>query len=325
MNMVRAEYWRMIDNRQLPQKAWMTIALLESIDFALDDIHSPLNDYVDSVDARLFTDLAPEDTIEGRGRRDESKSTMCPPDYDDELERRMLKQKNFASTTAYPRTTSTPNPMSCCYVNGFLERDYERGFRNYETTYYVLRAVVVAHKRTQTNFCRVLCGEADVVPYNPEVCVVLLESAHEVEAAEQRINALSPILKSLVKTRIIADTVLNVQHIEIQRLIEDGVLNEADATVLSNEVHADSAKVRAARHRHTKTIARKAAEHERAVVRSLTSMRPDILSANIDDDDLHGGDLEGGVELSSGAVNGHTANIQRVSSAQSLLTMVTKY
>ena len=246
MNMVRAEYWRMIDIRQLPQKAKLTISLLESIDVAMDDLDEPLSDYFKVLEPKLF----PTGDV----------------DEDDDEESQGASSGRAAAATSIEGLGSWLRQCTGCSTK-LMEMDYERGFRNYETMYYVLRAIVVGHRRAQRNFARVLAGSGETIPYVPELLVVLLESAKQVAAAEARVQDISPILKSLVKTRIIADTVLNIQHMEIQRLIEDGALQETDAKLISDDVLRDTARIRSARHKQTKTIAKAAAEHERSSLR----------------------------------------------------------
>lgn len=132
---------------------------------------------------------------------------------------------------------------------------YKLSYESYEVIYYVFRAYGIAHAHAQRIFIEALHG-AGAEPCRPEEVVILIESARLVILAEERLNEISPKLKSIVKSKIVAERVMEAQRNTLHRLCHQGVLEEADADIISRELDEDDREILLARKEQTQAIAK---------------------------------------------------------------------
>lgn len=218
--MVKAEYWIMIEEGQLPRKAAATVRLLESVDVALDDIESPLHD---------FTPLLPlVDQPIGGERQDQ-----C------------LDSIDFCL------------PATCTWDK---EVHYMLNYKKHEIIFYVLRAFALAHHGAQHKLVS-LFGKDPEVPDTPEQIAVVEESQKQIEMAKERLDGIKPSIKSIVKSSIIAQNVLEIQFSTVHRFVEQGILTQIEAEEILEVLLEDRHKFRCA-HRHTTYEVAKIAAHE---------------------------------------------------------------
>ena len=211
LSIVTGQYWHMIDNGELPKKAFATISLLRSIDVAKD-----------SVDVEL-RDLA--------GLRD------------------VIDSSSSASENIF----NTLDSYSPSWMTLWSEIFYKLEFARYENMYYVLRAYGLAHQASQRIFASALFGPGQI-PNRAEELTVLLESARLVEQARDQLHFVSPKLKGIVKSKIIADAVLEAQREALHTFMTEGILEEAEAETIALELEEDERAVRAARKQQTQTV-----------------------------------------------------------------------
>ena len=90
---------------------------------------------------------------------------------------------------------------------------YKLEFERYENLYYVLRAYGIAHSHAQRTFISALFGpDADLDTCQAPELTMLLESARLVAVARSELENVSPKLKGIVKSKLVAEAVLEAQR-----------------------------------------------------------------------------------------------------------------
>lgn len=149
-------------------------------------------------------------------------------------------------------------PVSCTVDK---ELHYALNYQKHEIVYYVLRAFSLAHHRAQHKLVA-LFGEDSERPDTPEQMVVVSESQSQILSAKQRLDSISPNVKKIVKSSIVARNVLEIQHSTIRRFVEQGILTTIEAKEIVEELIDDQHKYRAAHRRETFAAAKRAAVEE---------------------------------------------------------------
>jgi len=217
LSIVHAQYWRMIEVGELPKTAHATITLLRSIDIAKERLDLELHDY------GALKHLIRSTSVRGSPNdRLFNAVDNCTPDW-----------FTFGS-----------------------EVFYQIEFERYEVVYYVLRAYAIAHAAAQKVFVDAVFGSDVDFPNRPEELAILLESARLVQIAEDQHTSVSPNLKSIVKSKIVAESVLEAQRETVYKLVQQGVIAEVDTDPIALELDEDERHVTLARKAQAKNIAK---------------------------------------------------------------------
>lgn len=173
--------------------------------------------------------------------------------HDYRVVERLINEINVP--TKHERTFNAINQYTPTWFTVSSELYYKLSYECHEVIYYVLRAYCIAHGTAQHLFVEANNG-LNAQPARPEELVVLLESARLVNLARLRLNDVSPKLKSIVKSKIVAERVIEAQRNALYKLRDQGVLEEVDADTLEREIDEDERGIILARKAQTQAIAK---------------------------------------------------------------------
>uniref|UniRef100_A0A7S3NIQ1 Alpha-carbonic anhydrase domain-containing protein n=1 Tax=Aureoumbra lagunensis TaxID=44058 RepID=A0A7S3NIQ1_9STRA len=256
LRVLKSAYWDMIEDGELPRRAAATLALLHSVEAAIDDVSKgPLNDYI-----------------------------YLKPTVEKDIGNSVMDSIFEGIDKCLPSWFDADN-----------ELHYEINYRQHEIVYYALRAFVAAHHRAQIKIAQFFGGGDDlsvVSPTSPVTAIdveaaeesfvqsksircesrtfldtveevkVVLESAREVHGAVHYLENVSPKLKAIVKSNIISEFVIEAQHESVHTLIGQGILTQVEAEAILEDLHADEQKVKATRRARTHLIAKLAVDEK---------------------------------------------------------------
>ena len=251
-HVVKAEYWGMIEEGSLPRRSRAAFKLIESADSGLDDTRTPLHDF-DLLHAAIAKSTAatwldrffncldsclPECvTIDNRIHYALAYDRRPRADVERRLgvflARRATIRPLGIIHVATPRRRRDPPPDGVPKIRRPSARPSSPRGRNpragHETAYYATRAFVAAHRHAQHQVAEFFGreGKAGDAPQTHAEAVVILESARQCASAERRIKGVTPHLVNLVKTNIIAQNVIDIQHELIAKLVRQGVRDAA--------------------------------------------------------------------------------------------------
>ena len=220
LQMVRAEYWEMIEEGHLPAKANATLELLKSVDVAIDNPGSPLNDWAI---------LEPSANIP-----EEAQWTDRALEWLDGV---------------LPDSVTLDN-----------ELHYLVNFKRQENAYYICHAFVEAHTKAQRNLA-VFFGDDPSID-TAEEGTVILESLLMTTKAAKLLSGMSQSIVKHIKTMVIAEQMVDMQHVFVHKLIKQGILTETDADEFLHQLEHDSAHIRQAKKDRARNMARAAVKSD---------------------------------------------------------------
>uniref|UniRef100_A0A7S3K2N6 Alpha-carbonic anhydrase domain-containing protein n=1 Tax=Aureoumbra lagunensis TaxID=44058 RepID=A0A7S3K2N6_9STRA len=226
LRIVQAQYWSMIKNGELPRKSYDTLLLIQSIDKASDHLEQPLHDLL------------------------------------------IVKSSLSAS---YGNTTGPAEAcLTCidsCTPKWFTissEFAYKIYFESSEASYIMMRAFAHAHCRAQRIFAETMFGSTSEMDRAEEL-IVLSESAAQVNEALELSADSSENLRSIVKSKIVGEAVLESARRAVHKACVDGLLSEEDAKPVSEKVDEDENSLRIARKELSMQIAKAATQEDRTI------------------------------------------------------------
>lgn len=196
-NIVKSNYWHMIENGHLPRNSQATLQLLNSIEESLDDCESEVHDW-------KFLEKIINSKVHGK--------------FQENLD-------NFANWAddALPDWVLIDN-----------EIHYYLNFKTFEVVYYMCQGFCEAHVEAEHKLANYY-GDTHV-PDSPEEIKVCLESARKREAAKTILGTVDPRLVEMIKNNIVAENLLELEYNYIVKLINQGVLTEGDAEDMFHQI-----------------------------------------------------------------------------------------
>ena len=225
---VRAEYWEQIEEGLVPRGSLSALLLLHSIDVAIE---KP-TDHLFDLDVVLgsFGGATSWDSLTGN-----SWETILGSAWDACLER---------LDVCLPDWVTLDNEIK-----------YHYDFHTFEAMYYCCSAFVRAHEhamRTVSEFF----GD-DPTPDTGEELQVCLESARKVATARRVMDMLvEKDVVRVIKTKLVAEHLLDIEHEYVHRLMKQGVLTAKEAESLFQGISSDVAAVEAARRQEIRLMGR---------------------------------------------------------------------
>uniref|UniRef100_A0A7S3K0K8 Alpha-carbonic anhydrase domain-containing protein n=1 Tax=Aureoumbra lagunensis TaxID=44058 RepID=A0A7S3K0K8_9STRA len=236
LRVVQAQYWAMIKCGELPRKAYESLILIQSIDKAQDKLEEQLDDL------SIVRDGLARAYGHSAGPVESCLTCVdsCTPAW-------------FTSTSEFA---------------------YKIYFESSEASYIVMRAFVHAHGRAQRIFAEAMFGSTTEMNRAEEL-IILAESANQVNEALELCADSSDNLRSIVKSKLVGEAVLESAREALYKCTEDGLLSEEDAKPVTAKLDADEHALRLARKDLSMQIARAASQEDRAI-----SLRSKKLSSN---------------------------------------------
>mmetsp|Transcript_34289 Transcript_34289/g.90523 ORF Transcript_34289/g.90523 Transcript_34289/m.90523 type:complete len:1083 (-) Transcript_34289:297-3545(-) len=227
-HIVRAKYWEMIESGHLPRNSSATLVLLSSIEESLDNVHLPLYDW--SILQKVIARK-----INGQ------------------FARNVERFANYADDLL---------PDWFLFDN---EIHYALNFKMFEVVYYICQGFCEAHAEAEHKLATFF-GDSPL-PDTPEEIEVCLESCLLRDAAKDILSSVDPKLVEMIKTKIVAENLLELEYNYIVKLIHEGVLTEGDAEGMFHQILEDERALTRSRKEQARELAvEKQEEEEEGVV-----------------------------------------------------------
>jgi NhaP-type Na+/H+ or K+/H+ antiporter/carbonic anhydrase len=137
------------------------------------------------------------------------------------------------------------------------EQLYLKNFQQQETAYYICHGFSIAHQEAQEKLA-VFYGD-DATVDTPEEGKVIIESLKMIKEAVKMEEEMSQSLIKHIKNMFIADKMINMQQMNVMKIIHQGVLAEAEAERLLRELEDDAHNIDKERQRRAVKFSKSAA------------------------------------------------------------------
>ena len=133
------------------------------------------------------------------------------------------------------------------------ELKYHLHFVNLETCYFACAAFVRSHEHAQRTLAE-FYGD-DPTPDTPEEIAVCLESARAVlNAQEVSKQLVDKKVVDIIKTKLVAEHLLEIEHEYVYRLVKQGVLSVKESETMFASIHADERALETARKKQVRDL-----------------------------------------------------------------------
>ena len=255
-HIVRAKYWEMIESGHLPRNSSATLVLLNSIEESLDNTHLPVMDW-DILQKVIATKI------------------------NGQFARNVEKFANYADDLL---------PDWFLFDN---EIHYALNFKMYEVVYYICQGFCEAHADAEHKLATFF-GDSPL-PDTPEEIEVCLESCQLRDAAANILSSVDPKLVEMIKTKIVAENLLELEYNYVVKLIHEGVLTEGDAEGMFHQIHEDERALTRSRKEQARELAAEKQDEdaEDGEAGEPTIHRKISIMAQVNKADKEGGRLSG--------------------------------
>eukprot|EP01041_Mallomonas_annulata_P003036 gene3036-5952_t len=225
LNVVRAVYWKHIEEGKLPRNSASALALLYSIDVGHDTVHTPgLQDW----DA-----LQPSLTLSAY------MWLLYIANIFDMIISCVYMIPNLRCSHFTSNVPSNATSTSTSGYSGFFHRTLSSliELRRQENGVYILSSFIEAHEYAQEKIPYYL-GEEEGID-TPELALVVQESVESVTAAKAMLADIDADIISYNVSKQVARILLHTQQTMVEKFQEEGVLCPRDADILLIETHRD--------------------------------------------------------------------------------------